>query len=110
MRNKAGLYYLLDDYLMLQLFCLMHMCAFVTGIRRSPPKERSKLSWDRRTMKYYSCGFLGLIKLMCERGVIPSKEMLELKDYVLNRGYFDIQSIEYLEILDAVKMNPPVVG
>ena len=61
-------------------------------------------------MKYYSCGFLGLIKLMCERGVIPSKEMLELKDYVLNRGYFDIQSIEYLEILDAVKMNPPVVG
>ena len=78
------------------------MCAFLTGIERSLPEERCQLSRDR-TMNYYQEGFLGLINFMYERGVITEEEMLELEEYVLNHGYFDINSSEYEEILKTVK-------
>ena len=56
-------------------------------------------------MNYYQEGFLGLINFMYERGVITEEEMLELREYVLNHGYFDINSSEYQEILETVRRS-----
>ena len=86
------------------LYMIWLMCAFLTGIGRSFPEERSRLSRDR-TMNYYRDGFLGLINFMYRRGVITEEEMFELREYVLNHGYFDINSSEYQEILETVRRS-----
>jgi len=109
-RARAGLYFQAtsttsSDGLMLEMFGLIHMCGFVTGISRSPPTARHRLSSERIRNIYKKCFKSAVNHYYRVQKILDAKGYKELMKWVDAESYLDENSSEFIEILEVVKSS-----